>query len=121
MRAPRSGSLAPIPFEMPQEPEFHMGGGGLYSTARDYLAFCRMILGRGTLNGAQVLRPETVALMSRNHIGDINVPGLHSAVPTLSNPAEFFPGMVKKWGLGFLINTDAVPCRRSSNSLTWAG
>ncbi|HST76461.1 MAG TPA: serine hydrolase domain-containing protein [Acetobacteraceae bacterium] len=120
-RSPDDGKLAPIPFEMPQEPEFHMGGGGLYSTAADYLAFCRMILNRGSLNGATVLRPETVTLMGQNHMGDINVTKLVTVASAASYDAEFFPGMVKKWGLGFMLSTEAVPSGRSANSLTWAG
>ena len=50
----RDGSLTPIPFELEQEPEFHMGGGGLYGTAGDYLKFTRMILNKGNGNGNQV-------------------------------------------------------------------
>ncbi len=45
------GALAPIEFGLPQEPEFHMGGGGLYGTVPDYMAFCRMIVNGGTHNG----------------------------------------------------------------------
>ena len=41
MRAARTDALAPIPFELPQDPEFFMGGGGLYGTAGDYLSFLR--------------------------------------------------------------------------------
>jgi methyl acetate hydrolase len=41
------GSLAPIPFELEQNPEFYMGGGGLYGTAADYITFTRMILNKG--------------------------------------------------------------------------
>ncbi len=108
-RSPDDGKLTTIPFEMPQEPEFHMGGGGLYSTAGDYLAFCRMVLNRGSLNGARVLRPETVELMGQNHMGDINVTKLVTVASAASYDAEFFPGMVKKWGLGFMISTEAVP------------
>jgi methyl acetate hydrolase len=115
------GSLAPIDFELPQDPEFHMGGGGLYSVARDYLAFCRMILGRGSLDGKQVLKPETVASMARNNMGDLKVTKLVTIAAQASNDAEFFPGMLKQWGLGFMISTEAVPGRRSANALTWAG
>jgi CubicO group peptidase (beta-lactamase class C family) len=93
------GTLAPIPFEIPQEPEFEMGGGGLYSTAADYLAFQQLFLNEGRANGRQVLRPETVALMARNAIGDLDVRLLKTAAPASSNDAEFFPGMVKKWTL----------------------
>jgi len=41
--------------------------------------------------------------------------------PGYSNDAEFFPGMVKKWGLGFMISTAPVPGGRSAGSLAWAG
>ncbi len=116
------GSLAPIPFEMVQEPEFEMGGGGLYSTAADYLAFARLFLNDGrSADGAQVLKPETVRLMAQNAIGDLNVQALKTALPASSNDAEFFPGMVKKWGLGFMISTEAVPGGRNAGSLAWAG
>jgi len=115
------GTLAPIEFELPQDPEFLMGGGGLYGTAGDYLTFCRMIMSDGQWNGAQVLRKDTVALMAQNHIGGLEIGVLESAIPPLSNDVELFPGMGKKWGLSFLINTQALPTGRSANSLAWAG
>jgi methyl acetate hydrolase len=115
------GALEPMPFEIPQEPEFQMGGGGLYGTAGDYLAFQRMFLNGGRADGTQVLQPETVALMGQNQMGDLNVRLLKTAAPPFSNDAEFFPGMVKKWGAGFMISTERVPGGRSAGSLTWAG
>ena len=114
-------TLAPIAFELPQEPEFQMGGGGLYGTAADYLAFEQLFLNQGRAQGRQVLRPATVELMSQNAIGDLTVRLLTTAVPAYSNDAEFFPGMIKKWGLGFMISTEAVPSGRSPGSLAWAG
>ncbi len=122
MHMPESdGALAPIVFEIPQEPEFQMGGGGLYSTASDYLKFTQMILHGGRLGEAQVLKPETVAAMSRNQIGGVNIVRLMTQDPKASNDAEFFPGMVKKWGYGFMLNTEPGPAGRSANSLAWAG
>lgn len=115
------GSLTPIAFEVPQEPEFFMGGGGLYSSGPDYLRFERMLLGRGTLEGSQVLRPETVDAMFENHIGELTVGLLQTAIPRSSNDAEFFPGLLKRWGLGFMINVDEAPTGRSGGSLAWAG
>jgi methyl acetate hydrolase len=115
------GSLAPIPFEVPQDPEFHMGGGGLYGTARDYIAFVRMLLNGGTLDGNQVLRPETVASMAQNHIGDLNVTPMKAAMPQLSNDVTLYPEQDKKWGLSFLINTRKTAEGRSAGSLAWAG
>jgi methyl acetate hydrolase len=115
------GALEPMPFEIPQEPEFQMGGGGLYGTAGDYLAFQRMFLNGGRADGTQVLQPETVALMGQNQMGDLNVRLLKTAAPPFSNDAEFFPGMVKKWGAGFMISTERIPGGRGAGSLTWAG
>ncbi len=115
------GSMKPIEFEMPQEPEFFMGGGGLYSTGPDYLKFVRMFLNRGSLDGKTVLRPETVAVMAQNQIGNLNVVVLKTVAPGSSADAEFFPGIVKKWGLGFMINTETAPTGRSPGSLAWAG
>jgi CubicO group peptidase (beta-lactamase class C family) len=115
------GSLMPIDFEIPQEPEFDMGGGGLYSTAPDYLKFVRMILARGKLGGARVLAEETVELMSCNHIGELPVTLLKTAMPARSKDAEFFPGIAKRWGLSFMINAQPAPTGRSAGSLAWAG
>jgi methyl acetate hydrolase len=115
------GTLAPIEFEVPQEPEFQMGGGGLYGTPSDYLAFERIFLNEGRANGRSVLKPETVRLMAAKAIGDLNVQPLKTAIPDLSNDAEFFPGMVKKWGLGFMVSTEPVLGGRSAGSLAWAG
>jgi CubicO group peptidase (beta-lactamase class C family) len=115
------GSLAAIPFELEQNPEFHMGGGGLYSTAGDYIKFTQMILNKGRGNGNQVLRPETVAMMGQNHIGDLNMTKMISALPDFSNDVDLYPDMDKKWGLSFLINTAKTPEGRSPGSLAWAG
>jgi CubicO group peptidase (beta-lactamase class C family) len=115
------GSLAPIPFELEQDPEFHMGGGGLYGTAGDYIKFTQMILNKGRGNGNQVLKPETVSTMSQNHIGDLVVNKLTSAALMYTNDVDLFPGTVKKWGLSFLINTAKTPEGRSPGSLAWAG
>jgi len=49
-------------------PNLESGGGGLVSTAHDYMRFCRMMLGGGTLDGVQILSPKTVALFSLNHL-----------------------------------------------------
>jgi methyl acetate hydrolase len=98
-----------------------MGGGGLFSTPRNYMAFLQMLLHDGTFNGARILKPETVALMRQNQIGDLNVETLKTVDPATSNDANFFPGMVQKWGLSFDINTEPGPAGRSAGSLAWAG
>ena len=115
------GALTPMQFEIPQEPEFEMGGGGLYSTATDYLKFIRMILNGGNGQDGRVLKAETVDLMSRNQMGDLSVHLLKTAAPSVTNDAEFFPGIRKTWGLSFMINTEKAPTGRSPGSLAWAG
>jgi CubicO group peptidase (beta-lactamase class C family) len=116
------GSLEPIESLPPAEnPEFYPGGGGLFSTPHDYLLFLQALLAGGALNGVQILRPDTVALMAQNHMGALNVLPMRTFIPHLSNDVELFPGMDKKWGLSFLINTQDVPGRRSAGSLAWAG
>ncbi|HUB12811.1 MAG TPA: serine hydrolase domain-containing protein [Acetobacteraceae bacterium] len=116
-------SLLPIETAPPPpNREFYPGGGGLFSTAPNYLAFLRMLLNGGRADsGEQVLKPETVALMAENHMGPLDVQPLKTSNPEFSNDAEFFPGMAKKWGLSFLINTEDTPAGRSAGSLAWAG
>ena len=97
-----------------------IGGGGLASTASDYGRFVRMFLNNGELDGARVLKPETVALMGQNHIGAVSVPALKSALPR-SADFTFIADGRDKWGLGFLITTDQVPGKRSPGSLSWGG
>jgi CubicO group peptidase (beta-lactamase class C family) len=65
-------------------PLLESGGGGLVSTAQDYLRFCRMMLNGGTLDGVQILSPKTVALFSLNYlpdgreVADMAFPGMFS-------------------------------------------
>ena len=97
-----------------------VGGGGLASTANDYGRFVRMLLNGGALEGARVLKAETVTLMGQNHIGAVSVPALKSALPR-SADFSFIADGRDKWGLGFLITTDQVPGKRSPGSLSWGG
>ena len=121
VHARRDGRLDPLPGQINPPREFFGGGGGLHSTAGDYLTFLRMLLAGGTLDGARVLAAETVALMGQNHIGALEVQPMRTFLPAMSNDFEAFPGMPKKWGLSFLINTQPVPGGRSAGSLAWAG
>ena len=96
------------------------GGGGLASTVDDYGRFVRALLNGGVLDGARILKAETVTLMGQNAIGDVKVPALKSAMPN-SEDFTFIADGRDKWGLGFLITVDQVPGKRSPGSLSWGG
>jgi methyl acetate hydrolase len=116
-----SGKLIPKPFEKLAPPVTFSGGGGIYSTAPDYLTLLQALLNGGRLGGASILRPDTVAMMSTNQIGNIEAGILRTANPALSNDVDFFPGVHLRWGLGHMINVDPVRDGRAAGSLTWAG
>ena len=119
------GSLKAEPLDHPPKqppaPQSFSGGGGIHSTAPDYLTLIRMLMHGGTLNGERILRRDTVALMGQNQIGQIDVGELRTTAPAISNDVNFFPGIKLKWGFGHMITTEAVPEGRSAGSLTWAG
>jgi CubicO group peptidase (beta-lactamase class C family) len=115
------GKLLPQPLEKPKTPSAPSGGGSLYSTAPDYLTLLQALLNGGSLRGAGLLKPETVALMSTNQIGDIEAGKLKTTNPALSNDVDFFPGARLRWGLGHMINVGPVADGRGAGSLTWAG
>ena len=87
---------------------FFSGGGGLVSSTTDYLRFLQMLLNGGTLDGHRVLRQETVALMTRNQIGDSQIP---------------FSGHGDGFGFGFGVVTDkgAGADEASVGSFSWGG
>lgn len=115
------GQLASMPFELEQNPEFHMGGGGLYSTAGDYIKFTQMILNKGRGNGNQVLKAETIAMMGQNQMGDLTMTKMTTVAPMYTNDVDLYPDQAKKWGLSFMINTAKTAEGRSAGSLAWAG
>ena len=117
------GKLTALPdFTLPPDPEVHMGGHGLYSTVLDYAKFIRMWLNDGQGAGQRVLKKETVDKAAKNGLpGDMKIKGLPGVIPSLSNYAEFFPGMPKSWALTFMINDHDAPTGRPAGSLAWAG
>jgi methyl acetate hydrolase len=115
------GTLVAQPIEKRTIPKVFSGGGGIYSTAPDYLTLLQALLSGGSLAGKSILRPETVVLMSANQIGNIEAGIMKTTNPALSNDVDFFPGVRLRWGLGHMINLDPVREGRSAGSLTWAG
>lgn len=115
------GSLTPMEFELPSAPEVHMGGHGLYGTVGDYMKFIRMWLNDGRGEHGQVLQAETVRMAEKNHLGDKKVTMLPGVIPSLSNDAEFFPGLSKSWAFTFMVNDEEAPTGRPAGALGWAG
>ena len=109
------------PFEKLDTPTAFSGGGGIYSTAPDYLRLLQALLNGGSLDGAKILTPESVRLMGMNQIGNLEAGIMKTTNPALSNNVDFFPGTQLRWGLGHMINADGVPDGRRAGSLTWAG
>ncbi len=115
------GSLTAMDFELPSPPEIDMGGHGLYGTVGDYMRFIRMWLNDGAGDHGRVLKPETVRFAEKNHLGSNKVTMLPGVIPSLSNDAEFFPGLPKSWSYTFMINDEPAPTGRPAGALGWAG
>ena len=98
-----------------------IGGGGLASTASDYTRFLQMMLNRGSLNGARIVSPQTIASMERNHMGSVGVRAVKTAMPERSSDFAFVADGRDKWGIGFMITADGRPGRRAAGSLSWGG
>jgi len=117
------GSLTPLPdLQLPADPEVHMGGHGLYASIGEYMKFIRMWLNDGAGPNGRVLKQETVAAAVRNGLSsDQSVVMLPGVIASLSNDAEFFPGLKKSWCYTFMINDEDAPTGRPAGSLGWAG
>ncbi|WP_050630481.1 serine hydrolase domain-containing protein [Bradyrhizobium viridifuturi] len=115
------GSLTPMDFELPANPEIHMGGHGLYGTIGDYMRFIRMWLNDGAGEHGRVLKAETVRMAEKNHLGNSKVTAITGVITSLANDAEFFPGQSKSWALSFMINDEQAPTGRPAGALGWAG
>jgi CubicO group peptidase (beta-lactamase class C family) len=104
------------PYEVAKPTKLFSGAGGLVSTAADYLRFCQMLLNGGELDGARILSPATVHLMTTSSLPpEVRFAGVNSGYVG--------PRGSSTWGLGFAIRNDpawsAVP--GSVGSFTWSG
>jgi CubicO group peptidase (beta-lactamase class C family) len=120
-RREADGTLTVSDFAMAQPPEWFMGGGGLYSTAPDYMRFLLMLLHDGTLDGIQILRADSVAQTLSNQIGSLDAGVLRTENPFMSNDHDPFPGMPIRWGLAGMLTMEPCPGGRGAGSLAWAG
>jgi CubicO group peptidase (beta-lactamase class C family) len=105
----------------PSNPEFYGMGGALYSTAPDYMQFLRMFLNKGQLDGNRILSEASIEIMLANHIGDLRIGKLTTAVPDILADTEFFPDFEKTHSLGFMRMEENVPEMRTAGSQFWAG
>jgi CubicO group peptidase (beta-lactamase class C family) len=116
-RLEEDSSFSPVPFRRHDLPPAYCGGGGgLISTADDYLKFARMMLGKGEVDGVRLLKPETVALMVANRLTDAQ-----RAIPFLGMPLWAAQG----FGLGVSVVMDQEkpswmgPC--TNGAFGWPG
>src|SRR5258708_671875 len=117
------GSLTPLPdMQLPPDPEVHMGGHGLYGSIGEYMKFIRMWLNDGAGPHGRVLKKETVESSVRTGL-QAHQTGtlLPRVIPTLSNDAEFFPGLKKSWCFTFMVNDEYAPTRLPAGAIGWAG
>jgi CubicO group peptidase (beta-lactamase class C family) len=91
--------------------KFDCGGGCAVSTARDYTRFAQMLLNRGVLDGARVLAPRTVQLMTADHLGQI------------ARGTNYYAGPGYTWGLGLAVRQDnrLSPMAGSAGDYFWPG
>ncbi|MBW8816389.1 MAG: beta-lactamase family protein [Caulobacterales bacterium] len=110
------GSLMPLD-PMPAMPPTLRGGGGLVSTAADYLRFLDAILD----GGGGVFSPQTIAHLRTPHLRGRSLGALKSVLPQMSNDYEPLAGAEKAWTLGFLQSLEPADGAREPGSLSWAG
>ena len=120
MRQP-DGVFLTLPEVPPTPPKFFSGGGGLYSTAADYLRFTRAILAGGELDGRRILRSETVSMMGEHQIGELPLSEIESLDPRLVAPETVLPGGIDGFGLGFALNRHPLESGRAAGAMSWAG
>jgi CubicO group peptidase (beta-lactamase class C family) len=99
---PDDRSISPVAgIRDPRAPRrWESGGAGMVGTISDYARFAQMLLNRGTLEGRQYLRPETIALMTTDHIGPET---------GIARDYFYFPGATSGYGYGFAVRTSTPP------------
>lgn len=89
---------------------YFSGGGGLCSTASDYMRFCQMLLNGGELEGRRLLRKDTVKMMTVNQLGEVSIPDPDSG-----------PDLIDTFGLGFTIYDDQNAHEQLKGAYAWFG
>ena len=117
---PETGDLVPIPYPSVQFRKetigMESGGGGLVSTMDDYARFSQMLLNCGSLEGVQILKPETVALMTTNVL-----PPEMVLFSDGSSGSDGFPGVGFGLEFGILIDPEQAGSKTPAGSYFWGG
>ncbi len=96
---------------------FFSGGGGLVSTAADYMRFCEMLRNGGSVDGVRILGPKTVKFMASDHLTrEVWAEG-RGQYPS----ADFYPGQSMALGFGVITNPGITPAISSRGELSWGG
>ena len=110
--SPQSGTVTPFSFL--EAPPFLSNGGGLVSTGGDYLRFCLMLAGGGTFGGVRLLRPETVAMMTRNQLPP-------ELIPIRKQPQERYDGLGFGLGVSVRVHPSAFVPAAQVGEYGWIG
>ncbi len=105
--------------DVTRPPVYESGGGGMVSTATDYLRFARMLLGGGEVDGVRLLSRKTVQLMTSDHLG----PDVIRASRVIGATTGYIPGAGNGFGLGFsvrLVDGEASNAG-SAGDYAWGG
>ena len=105
--------------ERPEDMTYESGGQGLWSTLDDYLAFARMLVGAGAVDGARLLKPETVAMMTTNRLTE-----MQRAAAKLLGRSIFAAGHGYGMGVAVVLDpekADPLYCGGSAGSVGWPG
>jgi CubicO group peptidase (beta-lactamase class C family) len=84
----------------PRAPRWESGGAGMVGTIGDYARFAQMLLNGGTFEGRRYLKPETVTLMTSDHI---------EPETKIARDYFYFPGATSGYGYGFAVRTSTPP------------
>ena len=125
---PRTGRLIPAVEgawrDVTQPPAAPLGGGGLVSTAHDFARFAQMILNKGELHGARILKPETVALMTQNHLPPgfvVTTNGTTGVLQPSLRPFPFAAGMGYGLDMAVAVNPAASGAPVGRGTVSWGG
>jgi len=125
---PATGQLVPAVEgawrDVSKPPAAPLGGGGLVSTAGDFARFAQMILNKGELDGVRILKPETVALMTQNHLPEgfvVTTNGTAGVLAPAARPFPFAPGMGYGIDMAVAVDPTVSGSPVGPGTVSWGG